>query len=153
MLQVTMNLIQIELTGSRVVGPLSGLGYLGPKHHGLVIGQSMHDNQIYVIEYRMNGYELNTLQDFQERYGAFGPTKILPNEGEFSNLEVANRALEEITINSKRQYNLATNNCESFCNRAMFGNSVSSQVVSTIIGASLLVGLVLAIKKGGFQAA
>lgn len=44
-------------------------------------------------------------------------------------------------------YDLVVNNCESFVNRAMHGNSTSSQVVNTALGFAVLVGLYYAIKN------
>ena len=134
-----MQFHQNELTGSRVIAPLSPLGKGGPQHHGIVIGECAGDGKIYVAESKVTGYRLVTLEDFQARHAGNGEIEIQPNDGAFSDFEVAKRALAELASGGDGPYNLVTNNCESFSNRAMYGHSLSGQVIKTIIGAVALV--------------
>jgi len=98
-----MNLIQNEFTGYRLIGSMTPLGQIGPKHHGIVLGTSL--------------------------------------------IEVANNALAEIKSGGKGKYNLVTNNCESFANRAMYGKSNSPQVWNTILGIIAVAAAVFIIKE------
>lgn len=86
-------------------------------------------------------YEVSTIRDFANRYAQNGKIFVLPNEGQFKNVEVAKRAISEINGSEKRRYNLINNNCESFVNRAMLGKSNSSQVINTVLGLLLLAGI------------
>ncbi|MGB0942408.1 MAG: lecithin retinol acyltransferase family protein [Marinomonas sp.] len=123
---------QIGLTGCKLVGAMVGLiSHLGPKHHAIVIGKSLQDGLVYVAEHMNTGYQLETLESFKSRYGSKGRIKIIENDGQFDNVTVARRALEEIKRGGRGVYNLVTNNCECFANRAMYGKSSSQQVINT----------------------
>ena len=128
-----MEFIATDQTGSRAVGPLVPLKEVGPKHHGIVIGLNIQDGQLYVAEQRVSGYQLVTMEEFECRYAANGKVRILSNDGRASNLEVARRALAEVRRGGGRPYHLISNNCESFCNRAMYGISISGQVILALI--------------------
>lgn len=128
-----MNLQQIDVTGSRLVGAITKeLGHVGPKHHAVILGQNISDGHVYIAESMDHGYQIATYSDFYARYAVNGEVKVIPNDGEFSNAEVANRAINELNLGGKATYNLATNNCESFVNRAMKNHSVSGQIVTGI---------------------
>lgn len=133
-----MSYLEIETTGSRLVGAITPLGHIGPKHHGIVIGRNIYDNKIYVAESCHTGYRLVPQDDFIRRYTENGPITATPNDGRFSNTEVAMRALNEITNGGIETYNLFTNNCESFANRAIHNHSSSQQVANTIIAISAI---------------
>lgn len=46
-----MNLQQIDVTGCRIVGAITReLSHAGPKHHGIVLGKSYLDNEVYIAE-------------------------------------------------------------------------------------------------------
>ena len=64
-----------------------------------------------------------------------------PNAGPHSNVEVAKRALAELK-QGQVKYDLVANNCECFVNRAMHGQSTSTQVINTAIGVLLFAGLI-----------
>ncbi len=128
-----MDLQQIDVTGSRLVGAIKKeLGHAGPKHHAVILGQNTLDGMIYIVENMDYGYQVVTYSDFCARYAPNGDIKLLPNEGEFDDVTVANRAISEFNDGGKGTYNLITNNCESFVNRAMKNHSVSEQVVTTL---------------------
>lgn len=69
-----------------------------------------------------------------------------PNTGPHSNVEVAKRALTELK-QGQAKYDLVANNCECFVNRAMHGQSTSTQVINTAIGVVLVAGLVYLIRS------
>ena len=142
-----MNFEQVDITGSRLVGAITELGHAGPKHHGIVVGRNFLDGNVYVAENCHTGYQLATVDNFSSRYSLKGSVEIHPNNGDYQDREVAQRALEELSQGGKGKYNLVTNNCESFSNRAMLNRSASSQVINTVIGAAVLIGLVWYIKK------
>lgn len=139
---------QCDITGSRLIGAITELGHLGPKHHAIVLGQSLIDGKVYIAEKMINGEQITTFDDFNERYQKNGEIKILPNDGNFSDIEVAQRALNEITKKTGRKYDLIANNCESFSNRAMHGHSTSSQVINTVIGCLILAGGIWMLREG-----
>jgi hypothetical protein len=144
-----MHIQQIDLTGSRLVGAITKeLGMDGPKHHAVVIGRGVSDGMIYVAELMGHGYQLANYQDFYNRYAPHAPIRLEPNVGPNSNSQVAQNALAELQQGGAR-YDLIVNNCETFVNRAMNGNSTSSQVVNTALGLAALVGLCYVIKKSG----
>jgi len=138
---------QIELTGSRLIGAITDLGYIGPKHHGIVIGLHPNDENIYVAENCHNGFKLTTVNNFVKRYSSKSNVCVYANDGEFSNVEVAKRALSEINHGGYGEYNLATNNCETFSNRAMYNKSYSSQIINTVIVFTVLAGAIWYIRK------
>lgn len=143
-----MDLQQTDVTGCRIIGAITKeLGHAGPKHHGIVLGLNNLDGQTYVAESRSSGYGVCTLSVFDQRYSKNGPIIISPNEGKFENLVVANRAIAELNKGGEGKYNLVTNNCECFVNRAMRGSATSEQIINTAIGALILVGLVYVIKE------
>jgi len=52
-----MQLQQIDVTGARLVGAITKeLGFDGPKHHAMVLGQGMFDGVIYPAELMAGGY-------------------------------------------------------------------------------------------------
>lgn len=128
-----MDLQQIDVTGSRLVGAINKeLGHTGPKHHAVILGKNIIDGMIYIAENMDYAYQVVTYSDFCARYAPNGDIKLLPNEGRFDDATVANRAISEFNCGGKGTYNLITNNCESFVNRAMKNHSVSEQVVTTL---------------------
>ena len=133
-----MEFTEIAETGSRAEGAIGCLGHIGPKHHAIIVGRSMSDGVVYLAEKMTHGYQLSTWEHFIGRYARYGQIKIAPNNGQFKNSDVANRALSEIAARSSEEYHLLTDNCESFANRAMYGNPTSGQVIRTALG--LLVG-------------
>lgn len=142
-----MSLKQIDVTGCRVIGAITKeLGHDGPKHHALVLGQSLFDGEIYVAELMTSGPQVVTYKNFESRYAANGPIVLQANDGLLSNLQVAQRAIAELKQGSGR-YDLIDNNCECFVNRAMHGKSASSQVIHTALGLAVLVGLVYVLKN------
>ena len=143
-----MDITQVDITGSRLVGALTELKHLGPKHHGIVLGKNILDGNVYVAESRVTGYEIATVDDFVQRYSPKAEIRIHPNNGKFSDVEVARRALDEVNSGGNGKYNLATNNCESFSNRAMHDDSQSKQILHTVIGVAVLAGAIWYIKKG-----
>ncbi|SMF66867.1 Lecithin retinol acyltransferase [Alteromonadaceae bacterium Bs31] len=143
-----MQLNQIDVTGCRVIGAITReLGHAGPKHHGVLLGQSPENNQVYIAENMHFGYQVCTYSEFFDRYSQNGEIIIQPNDGPLENISVAQRAIEELRLGGKGVYNLATNNCECFVNRAMHGKSVSNQVINTAIGIAVLAGVVYVLKK------
>lgn len=136
-----MDLQQIDVTGSRLIGAINkNLGHAGPKHHAVILGQNISDGNIYIAENMDCGYQIATYSNFCARYAPNGEIKVTPNEGEYDNVTVANRAIKEIKSGGKGIYNLVTNNCESFANRAIENHSVSNQVVTTL-GVLALIGV------------
>ncbi len=136
-------------SGSRLVGAITKFGELGPKHHGLIIGEGAYDGNTYVAESMGHGYQYVTIDEFVSRYKLNGKIKRYQNDCGLSGFEVAKRAVDEINNGGNGKYNLVSNNCESFVNRALHGHSVSWQVVRTLI---LAVGVgvgVFMYKKGG----
>lgn len=144
-----MNFKKTNMTGSRLVGALTDLKHIGPKHHGIVLGLNIFDQEIYVAESRHSGYQIATVDNFIQRYSPNAEVRIHPNDGDFSDIEVAQRALNEINQGGNGQYNLATNNCESFSNRAMYNDSTSKQIMHTAIGLVILLGAMWYIKNNG----
>jgi hypothetical protein len=143
-----MNLQQIDVTGCRIVGAISKeLGHSGPKHHGVILGQNLLDNEVYIAESRIAGYGIYTLNDFKSRYGSNGEIIISPNDGDLENIAVAQRAIDEFNRGGEGRYDLITNNCECFVNRSMRGSSTSEQIINTAIGALILLGLVYVIRN------
>jgi len=142
-----MNIQQVDITGSRLVGAITELGHIGPKHHGIVIGRHPLDGNVYVAENCHTGYQLATVEEFYSRYTSKADVVLHKNDGEFEDVEVANRAIKELERGGDGKYNLATNNCESFSNRAMYNHSNSSQVINTIIGITLIVGTIYYLKR------
>lgn len=142
-----MQLQQIDVTGARIVGAITReLGFDGPKHHAVILGRGFHDGETYIAELMAHGHQIATYGDFRHRYAANGPIRLEPNAGPNTNAQVALRALAEVR-QGEATYDLVVNNCESFVNRAMHGNSTSSQVVNTALGLAVLVGLYYAIKN------
>lgn len=143
-----MDLQQIDVTGCRIIGAIDKtLGHIGPKHHGIILGQSPINQEVYIAENMHYGYQISTYTDFVNRYSGNGEIIIEPNDGNLENISVANRAIEEINRGGKGVYNLVTNNCECFVNRAMHDKSMSQQVVNTAIGLLVIVGLVYVIRN------
>lgn len=120
-------------TGSRLVAPVSGLGRLGPKHHGLLIGRSTIDGHLYVAESRVTGYVISTYHDFLQRYERYGPIAVIPPINLDSGIAAVRTALNEMSVGGYGSYNLVTNNCESFVNRAISGTSTSYQVIAATV--------------------
>lgn len=136
-----MHLHQIDVTGFRIVGAITKeLGMDGPKHHAIVLGKGILDGEIYIAELMRTGYQIATFKDFCRRYAANGQIRIEESKGVNNPLDVAIRAISELQKGGA-VYNLLTNNCESFVNRAMHGSSESSQVINTALGVAALVGL------------
>ncbi|WP_045857978.1 lecithin retinol acyltransferase family protein [Teredinibacter purpureus] len=143
-----MNLQQIDVTGCRIVGAITKeLGHAGPKHHGVILGKSEIDREVYIAESMNFGYQACTYSDFYSRYSKNGQIIVQPNDGQLENVSVAQRAIEELRRGGKGAYDLITNNCECFVNRAMHDKSISSQVINTAIGITVLAGLVYVIKN------
>jgi hypothetical protein len=142
-----MKISQIDVTGSKVIGAISELGHVGPKHHAIVLGENKVDGKVYLAENMHTGYQVSTYDDFFLRYGSNGRINIEPNSGAFSDFEVAQRALNEIFEGGKGVYNLVANNCESFANRAMHNKSTSKQVVNTFLGIALFAGTIWVIRN------
>ena len=139
-----MEFEQIDTTGCRIVGALTRLGRLGPKHHGIVLGRSTADGQTYVAEStREAGYRLTTYDRFVAAYSRYGAVSVQANRGKFSDIAVAQRALDELMVGGDGAYNLISNNCESFSNRAMNDHSISSQVLHTAAGVVVFIGALL----------
>lgn len=144
-----MNLQQIDVTGCRIVGAITkDLGHAGPKHHGVILGKSLLDNKIYIAESMQFGYQICDYNDFYDRYSENGDIVVEPNDGGLENVAVARRAIEELKQGDQGVYDLITNNCECFVNRAMHGKSVSNQVINTALGVAVLAGLVYVIRNG-----
>ncbi|WP_345980777.1 hypothetical protein [Sulfurimonas sp. HSL3-2] len=144
-----MNFEQIDLTGCRLIGAIWELGHIGPKHHAVIIGKNLDDDLIYIAENMHTGYQLVTLDDFKSRYSKNGDIKVQVNDGNKTNLEVAQDALNVIYSKTKKKYNLISNNCESFVNQVTHGHSISTQVLTTIGGLILIAGIWYLQKKNG----
>ena len=142
-----MQLTQIDVTGCRIIGSITGLGNVGPKHHAIILGLNESNGYVYVAESMHTGYQIASYQDFYQRYASNGEINISANDGKFSDLTVAQRALEELKKGGKGVYNLIANNCESFSNRAMHGRSTSKQVIHTFLGIAVIIGTIWVIKK------
>ena len=143
-----MNLQQTDVTGCRIVGAITKeLGHSGPKHHGIILGKSWIDGEIYIAELMTHGYQVCTFSNFRNRYSENGNIIVEPNDGNIENMQVAQRAIQELKNNSKESYDLITNNCECFVNRVIHGKSHSTQVVNTALGVLALAGLVYVIKN------
>ncbi len=143
-----MELQQIDVTGCRIIGAIEkALGHLGPKHHGVILGQSSINQEVYIAEHMHTGYQMSTYKEFYERYSENGEIIIEPNDSETENIFVANRAIEELKRGGQGAYNLITNNCECFVNRATHDKSISKQAINTAIGFAFLIGLVYVLKK------
>lgn len=142
-----MQLQQIDVTGCRIIGAITKeLGMDGPKHHAIVLGRSLFDNEIYVAELMDSGYQISTYREFHRRYAVNGQIRLQPNNGPYENVAVARRAIQELA-QGNATYDLVLNNCESFVNRAMHGTSSSSQIVNTTLGIAAVVGLVYVLKS------
>jgi hypothetical protein len=143
------NLQQNELTGCKVIGAITELGHAGPKHYGIILGQCLFSRIVYIAEKVDSGDQVVDFENFKRRYECNGKIVIQRNVGKFSDLEVAQRALKEATNSNTSQYDLITNNCESFSNRAMHDHTVSGQVVNTVLGCIVLAaGTFFLMKKG-----
>jgi hypothetical protein len=142
-----MDFEQIDITGCRLVGALTKLGHIGPKHHGIIIGYCHENDNVYVADQKLQGYRLLTFDEFVEMYAENGEVRIIPNDGKYSDYDVAQRALEEIENSDRASYHLILNNCESFSNRAMYDHSLSSQVINTLAATALFIGGVWLITK------
>ena len=143
-----MDLTQTDVTGCRIVGAINKeLGHIGPKHHGVILGQSIINQETYIAESTHKGYQICTYSEFQRRYLNNGEIIIEPNDGNAENISVAKRAIEELKRGGKGTYNLITNNCECFVNRAIHDKSISNQVINTALGLAVIVGLVYVIKN------
>jgi len=143
-----MVLNQIDVTGCRLIGAIDKvLGHAGPKHHAVILGESVDDGEVYIAESMHYGYQSSTYSDFCCRYECNGDIIIEPNDGELENISVAQRAIAELKEGGLGIYNLVTNNCECFVNRIMHNKSVSNQVINTAIGLLVLAGLVYVCAK------
>ena len=142
-----ISFLEVGTTGYKIFGSITGIGKIGPKHYGVILGEHPIDGKIYIAESMHNQYRLVTCENFRSRYNQNGQVTIVENDGKLSNVTVARRALSEIIRGGEGVYNLITNNCESFANRAMYGHSTSKQVVNTAIGLTAVVGLIWIAKK------
>lgn len=143
-----MLLQQVDVTGCRIIGAITKeLGHAGPKHHGIILGRSHINGEIYIAELMINGYQACTYTNFQDRYSQNGQIIIEPNDGQLENIQVAQRAINELRIGNDVVYDLVTNNCECFVNNVIHGKSISTQVINTALGIVVLIGLVYAIKN------
>ena len=143
-----MQLQQIDVTGCRLVGAITKeLGHAGPKHHAVILGQNLLDNHVYIAEHMNTGYQVSTYADFHNRYAPNGEIIVSANDGEYENIAVAQRAIEELKRGGKDVYDLVLNNCECFVNRAMHDRSVSNQVINTCLGIVVFAGLVYVVKN------
>jgi hypothetical protein len=137
----------INMSGSRLIGAITKIGHIGPKHHGIIIGKNKNDNQIYVAEHMHSGYQLATIDNFKERYLKNSDIIIKENNSHQSDFDVAQNALTELHSSTKKKYNLLTNNCESFVNKVTYGHSVSKQAITSIGGILVVSGLYYLHKK------
>ncbi|MFK5948968.1 MAG: hypothetical protein QM500_09405 [Methylococcales bacterium] len=142
-----MEFQQVDITGCRLIGAITKIGHAGPKHHGIVIGRNIDDQKIYIAEHCHTGYKLTNYNEFVNRYSVNGDIQISPNDGAFSDIDVAKRALKELTSIRSNPYNLFSNNCESFSNRAMHDNSISQQVINTLAVTAFCIAGVWLIKQ------
>lgn len=68
-----MELQQTDVTGCRIIGAIDRtLSHLGPKHHGVILGQSTIDQETYIAENTHNGYQVCTYTEFHNRYSRHG---------------------------------------------------------------------------------
>lgn len=142
-----MQLQQIDVTGCRIVGAVTKeLGHTGPKHHGVILGRNPMDCEVYIAESMSYGYQISTFSNFQQRYSQNGTITVFPNGGKYENIAVAKRAISELNNGGNGTYDLLTNNCECFVNRAMHNKSISSQVINTAIGVLMIVVVVYVVK-------
>ena len=125
-----MNFMADQHSGSRLVGKMSQFGF---KHHGIVIGKSVHDGQTYVAESVNCGYQYVTEDEFVSRYSRNGKIERRSAKDFQSGYEIAERAVEEINKGGYGKYNALFNNCESFANRAVHGHSISWQFVTVCL--------------------
>ena len=139
-----------ELTGSRVTFPFTALKHLGPKHHAIVVGereekQSSEEAELWIAELsHRHGYRLVSLKEWMEDNGKFlDGMKIEPNPGPRSNWEVAESAIEEVKSAADKglEYNIVFNNCETFANRHLTGETTLSPQVKK---AAKVLGFVVA---------
>lgn len=93
-----------------------------------------------------SGYQIATYKDFHDRYAANAQIRIEPNDGPSTNVQVAQRAIDELRQGGAA-YDLLVNNCECFVNRAMRGKSGSSQILNTALGVAALAGLFYVLKN------
>ena len=142
-----MNFTQNEHTGSIVVAPFTPFGQFGPKHYGMILGTSLFDGKTYVSELRYNGYHITAGCDFLKRFFKWKGLRLLPNKGPSSDLDVANKALKDNITNRDKKYNLLSNNCESHTNRATYGTSLSTQVVTGVVIIAVVVAFGWMLKK------
>lgn len=142
-----MRLDKIDVTGCRLIAAITKeLGMDGPKHHALVLGKGVFDNEIYLAELMNTGYQIATFKDFKKRYAANGDIRLEFNNGPNSNEEVVLRAIAELKQGGAA-YDIVLNNCESYVNRAMHGESSSSQVINTALGVAALIGMAFVLKN------
>ncbi len=136
MSQHELSFTETDMTGGRLVVPLvKVLGHLGPKHHGLVIGKNDADGETYVTDFGKGFTGLLTLDEFVEKYGHGGEIKFVPNDGNRTNAQVAQAALDEILNGKLGDYDLVFNNCQNTVDRAMYGKpGLSSQVKNVLVG-------------------
>jgi hypothetical protein len=111
----------------------------------VVLGRGVFDGVVYLAELMVGGYQVASIENFKQRYANNGGIRVEPNVGPHSNAEVAKRALMELR-QGHAKYDLVANNCECFVNRAMLGQSTSTQVINTAIGVLLFAGLMYWLK-------
>lgn len=104
-------------------------------HHGIYVGEGK------VIHYSGSPNNLKnaiveqtTIEDFAKMEIAgksFTFDLVIKDESykKFSREEVVKRAKKRI---GEKEYNLVTNNCETFCNWCISGQNVSNQVIDTV---------------------
>ena len=141
-----MDFEQIDVTGCRITGAMTIAGEIGPKHHGLILGRGVIDGVIYIAELVTSGYQITSVDEFKSRYWRYGDISLEPVPDQEAGLVVARKALLEIASNAKAKYNLITNNCESFVNRASKNTSTSTQVL-TAVGVVMLVSAIWVLMK------
>jgi len=142
-----MQLQQIDVTGSRIIGPIIKHGHAAPMHHGIILGKSAEDGQVYIAESMYAGYKIATYHDFCKRYAPDGKIIIAANDGTSSDLNVAEHAIEEVKKGGRGAYNLIADNRESFASRVMHGKSVSKRIIKTAIGIAVRVGAAWVVKN------
>lgn len=113
------------------------------------LGQNQHNGEIYIAESNIDGYQVTTVEAFKRKYAKNGHIFVLPYAGMLNNVVAAQNAVTEINLGGKGKYNLITNNCECFVNRAMTGKSDSQQVYNTVLGCIVLASLLYILKKNG----
>jgi len=142
-----MEFEQIDVTGCRITGALTIAGGLGPKHHGIIIGRDPLNGVVYIAELLTTGYSISSFDEFKSRYWENGKIQIESAKDATTGLARARRALNEIKANSRSRYNLITNNCESFVNRAIEKTSESKQVITAIGVVVLISGAIWLLKR------